>query len=283
MGKNTKLVEVVFKGERRAVYRNRNELDIDEGDYVIVEADRGLDMGRVSFVGELVRLKRGKGETKSVERMAEEGDLETFKKNREKEKEAFKLCKEKIEKFKLDMKLVDVEQQFDGSKITFYFTAAQRVDFRELVKDLASVYRTRIELRQIGVRDEAKRISGMGVCGRKQCCSAFLTEFEQITTQLAKDQQLSLNPAKISGNCGRLLCCLRFEEDTYLDCFKNFPPVGSEVKLDNRKGTICFINIFTNMGQVRFDDGGFAWYNAEELKKGLEHTNAESKAESKTE
>jgi len=279
MGKNNKLAEVVFKGERRAVYRNRNELDIDEGDYVIVEADRGLDLGRVSFVGELVRLKRGKGETKSVERMATDEDVEIFKKNKEKEKDAFKLCKEKIEKFKLDMKLVDVEQQFDGSKITFYFTAAQRVDFRELVKDLASVYRTRIELRQIGVRDEAKRICGMGICGRKQCCSAFLTEFEQITTQLAKDQQLSLNPTKISGNCGRLLCCLRFEEDTYIECFRNFPALGTEVSLENRKGTVCFINIFTNMGQVRFEDGGYSWHTAEDLKKGLVKTNAESKTE----
>lgn len=279
MGKNNKLAEVVFKGERRAVYRNRNELDINEGDYVIVEADRGRDMGRVSFVGELVRLKRGKGETKGVERLATEDDLETFRKNKEKEKEAFILCKEKITKFNLDMKLVDVEQQFDGSKITFYFTAAQRVDFRELVKDLASVYRTRIELRQIGVRDEAKRICGMGICGRKQCCSAFLTEFEQITTQLAKNQQLSLNPTKISGNCGRLLCCLRFEEDTYIETFRNFPPQGTEVVFDKRKGTLCFINIFTNMGQVRFEDGGFSWYSPNDLKKGMVATNEERKSE----
>ncbi len=268
MAKANKLAEVVFKGERRAVYRNRNEIEINEGDYVIVEADRGLDMGCVSFVGELVRLKRGKGETKSVLRMASETDLESFNKNKEKDKDAFKLCKEKIEKFHLDMKLVDVEQQFDGSKITFYFTAAQRVDFRELVKDLASVYRTRIELRQIGVRDEAKRISGMGVCGRKQCCSAFLTEFEQITTQLAKDQQLSLNPTKISGNCGRLLCCLRFEEDSYVECFKNFPPLGTTVKIDKRKGTLLFVNIFNNMGQVRFEDGVYTWFTPEDLKKG---------------
>ncbi len=268
MAKNNKLVEVVFKGERRAVYRNRNELDVNEGDYVVVEADRGQDMGKVSFVGELVRLKRGKGETKGVIRMADENDKEKHKKNKVKEVDAFKLCKEKIEKFKLEMKLVDVEQQFDGSKITFYFTAAQRVDFRELVKDLASVYRTRIELRQIGVRDEAKRICGMGVCGRKQCCSAFLTEFEQITTQLAKDQQLSLNPTKISGNCGRLLCCLRYEEDTYTENFKYFPPLHSEVEINGKRGTLCFINVFEKKGQVRFVDGVWAWHTPEELKTG---------------
>lgn len=269
MGKNNKLVEVIFKGERCAIYRNRNELDINEGDYVIVEADRGQDMGRVSFVGEVVRLKRGKGETKSIIRIAEEKDKESLKRNKEKEQGAFKLCKEKIEKFKLDMKLVDVEQQFDSSKITFYFTAAQRVDFRELVKDLASVYRTRIELRQIGVRDEAKRIGGMGICGRKQCCSAFLTEFEQITTQLAKDQQLSLNPTKISGNCGRLLCCLRYEEEEYQKCCKHYPPVGSEVIIEKNKGNVCFINIFENKGQVRFNNGSYQWFSPEVLKKGF--------------
>jgi cell fate regulator YaaT (PSP1 superfamily) len=268
MGKSSKLVEVVFKGERRAIYRNRSELDINEGDYVVVEADRGQDLGKVSFVGELVRLKRGKGETKGVVHMADESDMEKLSKNKEKEREAFKLCKERIDKFNLDMKLVDVEMQFDGSKITFYFTAAQRVDFRELVKDLASVYRTRIELRQIGVRDEAKRISGMGICGRKQCCSAYLTEFEQITTQLAKDQQLSLNPMKISGNCGRLFCCLKYEEECYAEIFKGFPPLNCEVEIHNKKGTLCFVNVFERKGQVRFEDGVVAWFTPEELVKG---------------
>lgn len=269
MGKTNKLAEVVFKGQRRAVYRNRNELSINEGDYVVVEADRGQDMGKVSFVGELVRLKRGKGETKSIVRLAEDKDLETHESNKSKEVDAFKLCKEKIEKSNLEMKLVDVEQQFDGSKITFYFTAAQRVDFRELVKELAAIYRTRIELRQIGVRDEAKRICGMGICGKKQCCSAFLTEFEQITTQLAKDQQLSLNPSKISGNCGRLLCCLRYEEDNYQECFKEFPPISSEIKIRNKNGVLCYINIFENKGQVRFQDGTSEWYSPKDLQKGL--------------
>ncbi|MBD3322415.1 MAG: stage 0 sporulation protein, partial [Chitinivibrionales bacterium] len=153
-------------------------------------------------------------------------------------------------------------------KITFYFTAAQRIDFRELVKDLASVYKTRIELRQIGVRDEAKRISGYGICGRTQCCSAFLSEFEQITTQSAKDQQLSLNPAKISGNCGRLLCCLRYEEETYHSIFEKFPPVGSTVKLKRKSGILTYINIFTNLGRVRYDDGSEEWCEPDVLMKG---------------
>jgi cell fate regulator YaaT (PSP1 superfamily) len=170
------------------------------------------------------------------------------------------------------MKLVDVEMQFDGSKITFYFTAAQRIDFRELVKDLASVYRTRIELRQIGVRDEAKRICGLGICGRKQCCSAFLNEFEQITTQMAKDQQLALNPVKISGNCGRLLCCLRYEDDLYIELFKNFPEIGSTIRFDGKRGTLNVINIFTEKGLLRFEDGTQEWLTPEEIRKGtIEH------------
>lgn len=268
MGKNSKIVEVVFKGERRAIYRNRNDLEIAENDYVIVEADRGQDLGKASLVGSLVKLKRGKGETRSILRKAVETDLETLEKNKEKERSAYDVCKEKIRHFNLEMKLVDVELQFDGSKITFYFTAAQRVDFRELVKDLASIYRTRIELRQIGVRDEAKRISGCGICGRKQCCSAFLNEFEQITTQMAKNQQLALNPSKISGNCGRLLCCLRYEDEMYVDIFKNFPPPGSQITLGKRQGVVNYINIFQEKALVYFHNDGQEWLSADELKKG---------------
>jgi cell fate regulator YaaT (PSP1 superfamily) len=273
MGKNSKLVEVVFKGERRAIYRNRNELDINEGNNVVVEAERGEDLGRVSLVGSLVKLKRGQGDAKGIVRKALDKDMDQHKANLQKEEDAYKIAREKIKHYNLDMKLVEVEMQFDGSKITFYFTAAQRVDFRELVKDLASVYRTRIELRQIGVRDEAKRVSGFGVCGRKQCCSAFLNEFEQITTQMAKDQQISLNPAKISGNCGRLLCCLRYEEELYLSVFKEFPPIDSTLVLKgkdgkDRQGVLSFINVFKNVGQVRFTDGTSEWLAPEELSKG---------------
>jgi cell fate regulator YaaT (PSP1 superfamily) len=268
MGKNSKLVEVVFKGERRAIYRDRNELEIAEGEFIVVEAERGQDMGKASLVGALVRLKRGKGETRSIIRKASEEDIAVHDKNLEKEQSSFTVCKDKIREYNLDMKLVDVEMQFDGSKITFYFTAAQRVDFRELVKDLASIYRTRIELRQIGVRDEAKRISGCGVCGRKQCCSAFLNEFEQITTQMAKDQQLALNPSKISGNCGRLLCCLRYENDMYSEIFKDFPPMGCRMTLNGKKGSLNYINIFQSKALLHYDDGTQEWLPPEELKKG---------------
>ncbi|MDG5816034.1 regulatory iron-sulfur-containing complex subunit RicT [Chitinispirillales bacterium ANBcel5] len=268
MAKNSKLVEIAFKGERKAIYRDRNEIDISEGDYVLVEAERGQDLGKVSLIGSLVKLKRNKGEIRNIIKKASPGDIEILFKNKEKEKSAFKVCREKIKKYYLEMKLVDVEIQFDGSKITFYFTAAQRVDFRELVKDLASVYRTRIELRQIGVRDEAKRISGCGICGRKQCCSAFLTEFEQITTQMAKDQQLALNPSKISGNCGRLLCCLRYENESYLEMFAEFPPIGSRITLDGKQGLLNYINIFQSKALIHFSDGTQSWLGPEEIKKG---------------
>jgi len=267
MAKNSKLVEVVFKGERRSIYRNRHELDIKEGDYVLVEADRGQDFGQVSLIGSLVRLKRGKGETKSIIRIAGDNELDIRKKNAAREKDCYRVCKEKITHFNLDMKLVDVEIQFDGSKITFYFTSPQRVDFRELVKDLASTYRTRIELRQIGVRDEAKRISGCGICGRKQCCSAFLNEFEQISTQMAKDQQLALNPSKISGNCGRLLCCLRYEEDMYLEALKKFPPVGSNAKIKGKDGIVTYINIFRERACCHFHDRTEEWLAPEDFGK----------------
>ncbi len=268
MAKNSKLVEIVFKGERRAIFRNRNELEIKEGDYVLVEAERGHDMGQVFLMGDLVPLKRGKGETRSIIRKASERDRETHQLNLNKERNAYKVCKEKIEYYHLDMKLVRVEMQYDGSKITFYFTASQRVDFRELVRDLASVYRTRIELRQIGVRDEAKRMGGYGICGRKQCCSAFLREFEQITTQMAKDQQLSLNPTKISGNCGRLLCCLRYEEQYYQSVFSKFPPPGSTILIKNKRAILTYINVFEEVGLLNYEDGSHEWLAPEEMKKG---------------
>jgi len=266
---SNKLVEISFKRDRKAVYKNRNNLEISKGSYVIVEADRGVDLGIVSYVGDGIKTKRGKGEAKNIDRIAKDEEIGKIEKNREDEIKFLEECKDKVNYYKLEMKLVDVEKQFDGSKITFYFTAAKRVDFRELVKDLASEYKTRIELRQIGARDEAKRVKGVGICGRTQCCTAFLSEFEQITTQLAKDQQLSLNPTKISGNCGRLLCCLRFEEKIYEESLKEFPSVGSTVKINNKKGVLTFINIFENMGQVHFEDHTYEWLPPKKLKEGF--------------
>jgi cell fate regulator YaaT (PSP1 superfamily) len=268
MAKNSNLVEVAFKRERKQIFRDRQELDIRKGEYVVVEAERGTDFGKVSLAGGLVRLKRGKGETRSTVRKATPADMEQHEKNKQREQDAFEACRTRIGEFHLDMKLVDVEMQFDGSKITFYFTAAQRVDFRELVKSLAAQYRTRIELRQIGVRDEARRIGGCGICGRQQCCSGFLNEFEQITTQMAKEQQLALNPAKISGNCGRLLCCLRYEVDIYTAALKQFPHLGAHVRVNDKKGVLSFVNVFDVRGQVQFEDKTMEWFGPDDISRG---------------
>lgn len=176
-----------------------------------------------------------------------------MRKNKAKEKKAFKLCLEKIEKHKLDMKLVDVEYTFDNNKILFYFTADGRVDFRELVKDLASVFKTRIELRQIGVRDEAKMLGGLGICGRPFCCSSFLGEFQPVSIKMAKEQGLSLNPTKISGTCGRLMCCLKYEQNAYEDLIRITPRVGAYVSTREGKGTVTEISLLTGLVKVRLD------------------------------
>ncbi|MFW5959602.1 MAG: PSP1 domain-containing protein [Chitinivibrionales bacterium] len=270
MSKNEKLVQVKIRGVENKIYRKPEEIELTKGDHVILETEKnGLEIGEVVFTGDEVKIRRGKGEIRGVVRLATEEDIEKDRRNRKKMQDAFKLCKERILKFKLEMKLVDVSIQFDGSKMTFFFTAAHRVDFRELVKDLASIYRTRIELRQIGVRDETKRRPSIGICGRETCCSKFLNDFDQISTQMAKNQQLSLNPSKISGNCGRLLCCLKYEEDKYIDVFDKYPELQSPVKINGKKGELIYINIFKDKGQVKFSDGSYEWYEPEELRKGV--------------
>jgi len=237
------LWEVEFKAGRRGFFINSDNLEIKENDYLIVGAERGEDLGKA------VRLFKARIELKyeplPILRKAVDDDLNKMSINREKEEESFSECLALIKNHGLDMKLVDVEYQFDCNKLTFYFTADQRVDFRDLVKDLAAIYKTRIELRQIGVRDEARRISGYGICGLKQCCSCWLREFEPITTQLAREQNLALNPQKISGNCGRLLCCLLYEQDHYQQTLAEFPELGSYYKTEYGEGTVEKINIFS--------------------------------------
>ena len=190
---------------------------------------------------------------KSVIRAATKADLERVKENAEKEKKAFSVCEEKILKHKLDMKLVNVEYTFDGGKILFYFTADGRVDFRELVKDLASVFRTRIELRQIGVRDEAKMLGGFGICGRPFCCKTFLGDFQPVSIKMAKEQGLSLNPVKISGTCGRLMCCLKYEQDAYEHLLRHTPKVGALVETREGRGTVIENNLITGILKIRLD------------------------------
>jgi len=245
---------VEFKGSRKEYFSNPDCLSIRPNDYVMVQAERGEDMGKVTkkIPGEMVKLEK---KPQKILRLATQEDLEKFAANQKKEKECLKECERMISERNLQMKLVDSELQFDNNKITFFFTAEKRVDFRELVKELASTYKTRIELRQIGVRDEARRIGGFGVCGLPLCCASFIREFEPISTQIAREQNLSLNPAKISGNCGRLLCCLRYEKELYEKSLPLYPKVGERVQTEKGEGVVEKINIFKEYIVVKHEAG----------------------------
>ncbi len=215
-----RVVGIRFKTAGKIYHFDAGDLDLKRGDVVIVEVDKGIGMGRVVFAPVEMDERRLERALKKIVRKADDVDLERNRFNRDREEEAFRICKEKIAKYKLPMKLVDVEYLFDSSKAIFYFTSETRVDFRDLVKDLASCFYTRIEMRQIGVRDEAKHVGGLGPCGRELCCASFLKDFEPVTVKMAKEQNLTLNPLKISGLCGRLMCCLGYELNSS-SCNKN--------------------------------------------------------------
>ncbi|HYQ88811.1 MAG TPA: regulatory iron-sulfur-containing complex subunit RicT [Candidatus Binatia bacterium] len=242
--RGSELLEVVFKGRRREYFTNPREIPVQEGDWVIVQADRGIDLGKVHHTSEWVKRGDAPAKLRELLRPAQPEDLEVFERNRTKETRAYTTAKERIIHRDVDMKLVDVEYQFDGNRITFFFTAEKRVDFRDLVKDLASIFRTRIELRQIGVRDEAGRIGGVGTCGRELCCATWLRQFEPITLKMAKDQGLSPSPSKISGACGRLKCCLRYELDFYKESSREFPRIGSKLVLAGVEQEVARVDIF---------------------------------------
>jgi cell fate regulator YaaT (PSP1 superfamily) len=250
------IIQVEFKGERTGYFLNAKSLPVEVDDFVVVQVERGRDMGRVIRTGEVVsRVSKIRSVTQEVLRKATDEDRTKYEENMGKEEEARKVCEEKIVERDLKMKLVDVEYQLDASKITFFFTADERVDFRELVKDLAGIYRTRIELRQIGVRDEAKRLGGIGSCGRKYCCTTFLQEFEPVTLRMARDQSLSVSPTKISGACGRLMCCLAYERDYYMEVAKRLPKVGTRVATAYGDATVTGIDIFAQAVVVEDDNG----------------------------
>jgi cell fate regulator YaaT (PSP1 superfamily) len=256
------VAQVEFKARRNGFYRFPASLDIRTGDYVIVEADRGVDFGRILLMGELVRLRLRKegiddriDDLPAIERAASEHDVERWQANRDKEPEAFHIVRKSIDHFSLPMKLVDAEWQFDGRKITFYFSADGRVDFRLLVRDLASKFRTRVELRQIGARDEAARIGGIGSCGRELCCSTWLQEFQPVTTQSAKIQNLPLNPTRLSGQCGRLKCCLNYELEQYMEALNAFPSIGSRIRVDGVDAVVHQVDIFRGQLLVERRDG----------------------------
>ncbi len=252
----SKVVGVRFKKAGKIYYFDPGALELGAGNAVIVETSRGQEFGEVVTAMKEVPEKDLVLPLKNVVRLADEEDYQKVLENRIKEEESFQICLDKIVKHKLDMKLVDVEYTFDRSKIIFYFTADGRVDFRELVKDLAAVFRTRIELRQIGVRDEAKMIGGLGTCGRVLCCCTFLGDFEPVSIRMAKDQNLSLNPTKISGICGRLMCCLRYESDAYEDAKDVLPQVGEAVITPKGTGKVMNVNVVKKCIEIKIDEGG---------------------------
>lgn len=268
------MVEVIgvrFRTAGKIYFFNPKEFQVKSGDHVIVETARGIEFGSVVSERRQVKEKCIGDELKPVLRIATKEDEERAEKNREKEKEAYKICLDKIKEHQLDMKLVSTEYTFDNNKVLFYFTADGRIDFRELVKDLASVFKTRIELRQIGVRDETKIKGGIGICGRSLCCNTFLSEFVPVSIKMAKEQNLSLNPSKISGVCGRLMCCLTNEEETYEELNSQLPSVGDTVTTsDGLTGTVHSLSVLRRQVKVvvnlENDEKEIREYKAEELK-----------------
>lgn len=266
----TRVVGVRFRTAGKIYYFDPVRFRIGKGDHVIVETARGVEFGTV--VGDIKEVEETQvvQPLKPVLRVANERDMEQERANKVKEKEAFKICLEKIKKHKLEMKLIDAEYTFDNNKVLFYFTADGRIDFRELVKDLASVFKTRIELRQIGVRDETKIIGGMGICGRTLCCHAHLSEFVPVSIKMAKEQNLSLNPTKISGVCGRLMCCLKHEEETYEELNRRLPNIGDYVTTeDGLKGEVSGVNVLRQLVKVVVtvdDEKEIHEYKVEQLK-----------------
>lgn len=253
------MIEVIgvrFKDVGKIYYFDPNGETIPQGAHVIVETARGTECGFVAMSNKEVDDEQIVKPLKKVLRVATDEDMKVVEENLKKAKDAIKICREKVDKHGLEMKLIDVEYTFDSSKIIFYFTADGRVDFRELVKDLAGVFRTRIELRQIGVRDEAKMLGGLGVCGNPFCCSSFLPDFAPVSIKMAKDQGLSLNSSKISGTCGRLMCCLKYEQDVYEELLSVTPKVGAIVSANGEKGVVTEINLITGTLKVRLDRDG---------------------------
>ncbi len=261
-----KVTGVRFKRPGKIYYFEKGDLELEKGMYVIVDTAMGEEYGEVIFPEKEVEDEEVTEPIKKVIRIATEKDQNTLKEFKAKEENAFNICVEKIKKHKLPMKLIDVEYKFDGSKVVFYFTADGRIDFRELVKDLAAVFRTRIELRQIGVRDEVKRIGGNGICGRQLCCCSFLSNFETVSIKMAKEQNISLNPSKISGNCGRLMCCLKYEEDVYTEKAKRLPKVGAIVKSEEGTGEVVSVETLKEVIRVKYKDGDETFFKKHNVK-----------------
>lgn len=283
------IIGVRFKKLGKIYFFNPKDFKVKKGTKVIVETAQGEEYGEVLIPNRYVNDEKIISPLKKVIRIANGKDHKHYEECRRIEKEAFKICQKKIKEHKLAMTLTDVEYKFDNSKILFYFTADGRIDFRELVKDLAAIYKTRIELRQIGVRDEVKRIGGNGVCGRELCCCSFLRDFEAVSIKMAKEQNLSLNPSKISGNCGRLMCCLKYENEVYEEKLKKLPSIGAIVKTEDGEGEVENIETLKEVVRVKLKDGDnytYKKYNASDIKiikdnKSVELEDAEEKEHKK--
>lgn len=264
------IIGVRFKKPGKVYFFDPSNIHLHIKTKVIVETALGEELGEVVAKKKLLPNTEFSTPLKKIIRIANYRDIKHYNDNKKKEEEAFKICEEKIKKLKLDMHLTDVEYSFDNSKLLFYFTADGRVDFRELVKELAAIFKTRIELRQIGVRDEVRRIGGNGVCGRELCCCSFLNNFEAVSIKMAKEQNMSLNPTKISGNCGRLMCCLKYEQEVYEDKLKHLPKIGAIVKTEDGEGVVDSIETLKEIVKVKLKDDNdetyFKKYSAKDLK-----------------
>ena len=266
-----KIVGVRFKNAGKIYYFDPVELEVEKSIDVVVETARGLEYGTVVVGPKEIDESELVSPLKPIIRIATDEDRQVYLENKEKAKETFELCQQKIKEHDLNMFLIDCEYTFDRNKLIFYFTAEGRIDFRELVKDLASIFKTRIELRQIGVRDEAKTIGGLGPCGRKLCCSSWLGDFQPVSIKMAKDQSLSLNPTKISGICGRLFCCLKYEHDVYAEAIDAMPVVGALVKVDEAKGKVIEVNPLLEQVRIEFNDKNIKVCHKDEVKVLHEH------------
>ena len=254
------IVGIRFKKPGKIYFFDPGNIEFKLKDYAIVDTSTGEEYAEVAMANKEIPEDRIVAPLRKVIRKATYKDRKHYEENKRKEKEAFKVAENKIKKHKLNMNLTDVEYKFDNSKITFYFTSDGRVDFRELVKDLAAIYKTRIELRQIGVRDEVRRIGGNGVCGRELCCCSFLNNFDAVSIKMAKEQNLSLNPSKISGNCGRLMCCLRYEQEAYEEKLSRMPKIGAIVKTEDGEGIVDSIETLKEIVRVKLEDKEDGYY-----------------------
>lgn len=254
------IVGVRFRRNRKVYFFDARGLQVSNNQYVIVDTSQGIEIGTIVILSRNPKLEREVKPLRRVIRIASNADIKKLENCKKQEKKAFDICEKKIKENKLKMHLVDVEFKFDDSKIIFYFTAEGRIDFRNLVKYLASIYRIRIELRQIGVRDEIKRIGGNGICGRELCCCSFLNNFDTVSIKMAKEQNIVLNPSKIAGSCGRLMCCLKYEQDVYEEKLKRLPKIGSIVKTPEGQGTVENVETLREVVKVRLKDGEDNFY-----------------------